>query len=91
MPAYLTVVQCVPDPVIDERINVGVIVYGEGRIRSRFISDWRRVRSFGVDDVEFLKEFAERLERAESGQETLPGAPAMRRFDEAALQRIVGS
>jgi hypothetical protein len=91
VPAYLTIVQCVPDPVIDERINVGVIVYGDGRIRSRFVSDWKRVRSFGVEDVEFLKDFADRLQHAGTGQGVLPGMPGVARFDESALERIVGS
>ncbi len=57
MPAYYTVVQFTPDPVIDERINIGVIVYGDGRVRAHFLQNWNRVRQFGAK-VRPLQEFA---------------------------------
>src|SRR5262245_57810921 len=90
MPTFYTVAQCVPDPVADERINFGVIVYGDGQIRSRFVKNWTRIRQFGVKDIRFLRDFVSRIEAAEAGQETLPAVPGLQRFDEAALQRIIG-
>ena len=35
MAAYYTVVQYVPDPVADERINVGVVGFARGRVLVR--------------------------------------------------------
>src|SRR4051812_34186562 len=61
MPARYTVVQYVPDPIADERINIGVIAFTEDRIVPRFLHDWSRVRRFGGADVSFLKAFARQL------------------------------
>src|SRR5262249_30638269 len=47
-----------PDPVRDERLNVGVIVFGDGQVRSRFVENWNRVRAFGEENIEFLRSFA---------------------------------
>lgn len=58
MASHYSVVQYVPDSVIDERVNIGVIVFDENVVLSRFLSDWRRVHAFGGEDVKFLKDFA---------------------------------
>jgi hypothetical protein len=52
------VVQYVPDSVMDERINVGVIVVDDGRTRSLFLDNWQRVKQFSGKDVSFLKGIA---------------------------------
>ena len=63
MPSHYSIVQYVPDPISDERINVGVIVTGDsGVVRVRFLSHWQRVRQFGLSDVSFLREFARAIE-----------------------------
>lgn len=67
MVSYYTVVQYYPDPIADERINIGVMAFGDGRVRSRFIQDWRRVEQFGGEDISFLHDFAR---RAEAWEET---------------------
>ncbi len=51
MPAYCSVIQYVPDVVRGERINVGVVVFGDGRTRVRMLADWSRVRAFATADV----------------------------------------
>lgn len=63
MPTYYTVVQYVPDPVIDERMNIGVIVFGDGRLRARFLENWHRVRSFGGENISFIRTFVKDLDR----------------------------
>ena len=94
MPAYYTVVQCVPDPIADERVNVGVIVFGDGQIRSRFLRDWDRVARFAQEDVGYVREFAEWVDRAalESAagpiQTPMPGFPVPRPLDEDTLRGI---
>src|SRR3954471_19980759 len=50
------VVQYVPDAVMNERINVGVVVLDAGKARALFLSKWQRVRSFAGHDVSFLRE-----------------------------------
>lgn len=63
MPSFYTVAQYVPDPNAGERINFGVLTFGDGHIYARFLKDWRRVRSFGGEDIHFLQEFASRVGR----------------------------
>jgi hypothetical protein len=44
MVCYYTIVQYYPDPIADERINIGVMVFGDDQVRSRFPSGcaiWR--------------------------------------------------
>jgi hypothetical protein len=63
MPSHYSIVQYVPDPITDERINVGVIATGEGgTVRVRFLSHWQRVHQFGLANVSFLQDFARVIE-----------------------------
>lgn len=63
MPSFFSVIRYVPDPITDERLNIGVVVYGEGTVLSKFIGEWAKVRIFGGEDVRFLREFADDVER----------------------------
>jgi hypothetical protein len=91
MSSWYTVVQYLPDPVIDECMNVGVVVFGDGRLHTRFVHDWRRVRLFGQADVDFLKDFAASLEEAANNRMMpLPGVPGVERVTEETLRTIVG-
>jgi hypothetical protein len=89
MVTYYTVVRYVPDPVADERINIGVMVWGDGRIRSRFLSNWQRARHFGIPDVSFIRDFARRMADADSDQLVLPDGIGIQRFNEPALERAI--
>ncbi len=62
MKCQYTVIQCVPDPIANERINVGVVVIADTGIVSRFISDWRRVKQFVQGDINYVKDFADHFE-----------------------------
>jgi hypothetical protein len=94
MPAHYTIVQYVPDPIADERINVGVIVFGSGQIRSRFLQNWDRVRRFAQEDIGFVREFAERVDAVthDAGPRSLilplPSSPEPFSLDEATIRRI---
>ena len=61
MSSQYTVVQYIPDPAADERINVGVIVWDSDQVRSQFLNNWKRVRSFTSDDTGFLENFADEV------------------------------
>ncbi len=90
MGALFTIVQYVPDPLADERMNVGVIVVENGRIEGRFLRQWNRVRTFGGEDVAFLRDFAERVNQWTPEHPEIPGLAAGVRLDEKGLQDIVG-
>jgi hypothetical protein len=59
-----TVVQYVPDPLADERINIGVIAWDEGGVAAKFSSNWKRVQSFGHENVGYVREFVKRTTSA---------------------------
>jgi len=90
MPSYYSVVQYVPDPISDERVNVGILVFGDGRIRSRFLANWRRVSLFGGEDVTFIRELAERASVWTPEELELPGLEQGMRLDEGKVSRLLG-
>ena len=51
MATFYSVIQFVPDPVADERMNAGVVVFGNGRILVRFVENWGRLQRFSNQDV----------------------------------------
>jgi hypothetical protein len=58
MSAYYSIIQFVPDPVANERINAGVVVFDGERVHARFVENWDRLHRFCDQDVTFLKKFA---------------------------------
>lgn len=46
MTAFYSLVQVVPDPLADERVNVGVVTVGSGASRNEFLSDVGRASRF---------------------------------------------
>ena len=83
MPSFFSVIRYVPDPITEERLNVGVVVYGEGKVLSKFIGEWAKVRIFGGEDIRFLREFADDIERKQLNL-FRPDS----RWDEHTLQQI---
>lgn len=59
MASFFTVIRYVPDPLADERMNIGVMVFGPSETLVKFVDRWDRVRGFGGEDVSFLRQFAE--------------------------------
>jgi len=55
---YYSVIQYVPDPVINERINVGIVAYSNGIVRTRFLNNWERVKALWHKDALTLKQVA---------------------------------
>ena len=82
MASYYMVVRYVPDPIADERINIGVLVFGEGTVRSRFVSSWERARRLGGERIGYLREIAERF----SDRQTSILDPVS--FSEATMKRV---
>ena len=64
MATYYSVVQYVPDAVLGERVNIGVVVFGAGRTLTHFLGNWQRVREFATADVVAeLREFGRQAKR----------------------------
>ena len=62
MASRYSVIQYVPNPIADERINIGVLVFDEQAVRVHFLQSWDRVRCFGLsEDIEVLKNFAHEM------------------------------
>jgi hypothetical protein len=64
MTSRYSVIQYVPDSIADERVNIGVMAYGEGAMFVRSLQDWHRVRCFSGHDPVFLREFLVRLQES---------------------------
>lgn len=90
MSVHFIVAQYVPDPIADERANFGVIVFGEGQLHCHFLHRLGRLRHFGGESVEFLREFASQLERAAEGY-TLSDALAHPQINDEVLRKIAGN
>ena len=92
MPSHYSIVQYVPDPITDERINVGVIVTGDGGgVRVRFLSHWQRARQFGLSDVSFIQEFARAIEMRQGEldlSQTQWSEPVLRRLSSEWVRSI---
>ncbi|MBD2774779.1 DUF3037 domain-containing protein [Iningainema tapete] len=73
MVSRYSIIQYVPDPIADERINIGVVVFNEDAVKSRFLTNWERVRLFGMEDIDFLKDFADRVQKAALDDILFPG------------------
>ncbi len=73
MVSRYSIIQYVPDPIADERINIGVVVFNEDAVQTRFLTNWERVRLFGMEDIYFLKDFAHRLHKAALDDLIFPG------------------
>jgi hypothetical protein len=82
-----SVIQFTPDAISGERINIGVIVFDKDRVRTKFLANWKRVRSFAGVEVGFLKELAEELQAP--GQLILPGMGNGPQLNENLIEEII--
>ena len=66
MPAKYSIIQFIPNPIANERINIGVITFDTTNVHVRFLKNWERVKRFASNDIQFLQDFAEKCEQAVS-------------------------
>ncbi|MEI6332728.1 MAG: DUF3037 domain-containing protein [Pseudanabaena sp. ELA645] len=64
MASQYSVIQYVPNPIADERINIGVLAFNNQVVRVHFLQNWKRVKQFGNEDVSFLRDFADHMEES---------------------------
>lgn len=86
MTAHYTIVQYVPDPTADERMNIGVIAWDDTRVYSNFVSDLSRARAFGGKNIKFLREFADYVRDL-----TKDSNRDYREFSPARIDKIISS
>lgn len=93
MASFYTIVQYVPNPIADERMNIGVIAYDDSGVYARFLRNWRRAKAFGSGEVAFLKDFAATMEASLGDQRAMlindRGAPPQ--IDRATIEAMAGS
>jgi hypothetical protein len=73
MVSRYSIIQYVPNPIADERINIGVVAFTDHEVRVQFLANWKRVRNFGMENIDFLKDFAERMKETASRGLVFPG------------------
>lgn len=74
MVSRYSIIQYVPDPIADERINIGAIAFDDSRVQVHFLSRWERVSSFApVADVSFLRDFARQMDQVSEEGLLFPG------------------
>lgn len=73
MVSRYSIIQYVPNPIADERINIGVLAFDDRSTSVRFLSNWERVRHFGMEDIDFLKDFASRMASVAADGLLFPG------------------
>jgi Protein of unknown function (DUF3037) len=74
MTSRYSVIQYVPNPIADERINIGVLVFDEQAVRVHFLQSWDRVRCFGLsEDIDVLKNFAVEMDEVTKEGLLFPG------------------
>lgn len=91
MSAKYTVIQYVPDPIADERINVGVLVFDRQIVRTRFVSKWDRIRQFANQDIQFLKNFARGIAETDLPARTLNMFEQNKVLSEELISAMAGS
>jgi hypothetical protein len=89
MSAQYSVIRYVPDPIAEECVNFGVVTWDQERIRCRFLTNWTRVRSFGHENVNFLREFAREMVEVTSQQLPLEGINAVSTLNEDQLKKMM--
>ena len=62
MPSHYTVVQYVPNPLADERINLGFIAWDEHLSVTRFTKNWSKAKAIGGNEVHILKQISQELQ-----------------------------
>jgi len=61
MASHYSVIQYLPNPINDERINIGVIAYDEEDVVASFLTNWKRVKCFAGEDIKFIQQFIDEI------------------------------
>lgn len=89
MNSFYSIIRFVPDPVAEEFLNIGVVVWGDGRVRHRFLRDWTRVKHFSPVDLHSLRDIERWFDGPMSEQLDLPTPGAMP-VSESIMRAVAG-
>lgn len=74
MGSSYSIIQYVPNPITDERINIGVMAFDDEAVKVKFLTRWDRVSCFAsMADLPSLKEFASEMEKVTRQGLLFPG------------------
>jgi len=73
MASRYSVIQYVPNPIADERVNIGVLAFDDEVVRVHFLQSWNRVEHFSNEDISFLRDFAKQMEESAARGLLFPG------------------
>jgi CheY-like chemotaxis protein len=77
MASRYSIIQYVPHPSADERINIGVLVFNKHKALVHFLKNWERVRHFGLpEDMDSLQDFVHEMTNATEKGLLFPGDSA---------------
>jgi len=62
MVSRYSIIQYVPNPIADERMNIGVLAFDNENVRVQFLRNWSRVHDFGGENIRFLRDFAKKMQ-----------------------------
>ena len=89
MTSKYSVIQFVPNPVTDERINIGVLAFNQDEVEVKFTPNWVRVRRFAGSEISFLKEVVKEIEEAASENLVLPSLERGPQLNEFIIEKMV--
>ena len=88
MTSYYSIIQYVPNPIANERINIGVLIFDEKEIKVKFLKNWKRVKNFCMGDIAFLRDFESQMQEAVSQGLLFPGDSLLDQPRQERLQRV---
>jgi len=89
MASRYSIIQYVPNPIADERINIGVLAFDEEQVKVHFLTRWDRVRCFGpTNDISFLRDFAHQMQTAAEEGLLFPGDESSQRPRHERLEKV---
>lgn len=91
MASYYSIIQYVPNPLANERINIGVLIFDDKEIKVKFLKNWKRVKNFCMGDITFLRDFESQMQKAVSQGLLFPGDSLLDQPRQERLQRVAES
>jgi hypothetical protein len=88
MASYYSIIQYVPNPIANERINIGVLIFDDKEIKVKFLKNWNRVKNFCIGDITFLRDFESQMQKAVSQGLLFPGDSLLDQPRQERLQRV---
>ena len=88
MASYYSIIQYVPNPIANERINIGVLIFDDKEIKVKFLKNWNRVKNFCMGDITFLRDFESQMQKAVAQGLLFPGDSLLDQPRQERLQRV---